>query len=239
MLIQEHAAIQRPASLIGVGIYGVAEAGRLTHVSPGRIARWLRGYVHRVGEAERVSLAVWSPQLPILDGSLALGFLDLMEVRFVDAFRRAGVPWRTIRIAAERARELIGRSHPFSTKGFKTDGRNIFAEIVRQTAERELLDLVKSQYAFARVISPSLYAGLEFNELNEASRWWPLGHERAVVIDPDYAFGQPVVAGTGIPTAAVAAIRNAENSDRATAAWFGIEVRKVRDALAFENSLAA
>ncbi len=53
---------------------------------------------------------------------LALGFLDLIEIRFVDAFRRVGVSWATLRRANERAQEMFGGSHPFCTNRFVTDG---------------------------------------------------------------------------------------------------------------------
>jgi len=90
------------------------------------------------------------------------GFLDLMEARFVDAFRAASVPWRVIRLCAEQAREITGSDHPFSSRRFRTDGRAMFAEVVSQAGEKQLLDLAKNQLAFARVVGPSLYAGIEF-----------------------------------------------------------------------------
>jgi hypothetical protein len=46
-------------------------------------------------------------------GLPALDFADLIEVRFLDAFLQHGVSWWTIRTAAERVRELLGRHHPF------------------------------------------------------------------------------------------------------------------------------
>lgn len=226
-------------SLVGVGLYTVSESARLAAVSASRIRRWLRGYVHRHDETERYSPPVWVSSVPVLDGALGLSFADLVEVRFVDAFLAAGVSWKTIRSAAARARDLLGVSHPFSTRKFSTDGRTIFAEVLRDTGELTLLDIVKSQYAFHRVISPSLYAGLEFDNEDVVQRWWPLGRARRVVLDPKRAFGQPIIGTAGIPTAVLADAVRAEGSLSAAAAWYKVEVAAVRDAVAFEDRLAA
>jgi hypothetical protein len=102
------------SSLLGIGLYTVPEAARLTGIPQARLRRWLRGYTYAAGEGRAASQPIWQRQLPEFDGTLGLGFLDLMEARFVDAFRKAAVPWRVIRLGAERARELCGGEHPFS-----------------------------------------------------------------------------------------------------------------------------
>ena len=89
-----------------------------------------------------------------------------------------------IRLGAERAREICSADHPFSSQRFRSDGRMIFAETIDGAGEPKLLDLVKSQFAFARVIGPSLYAGIEFSDRDMPVRWWPLGRQTPVVIDP-------------------------------------------------------
>jgi hypothetical protein len=70
--------------------YTVPEAVRLSGIPQVRLRRWLRGYTYATGEGRAASPSLWQRQLPHIDGTLGLGFLDLMEVRFVDAFRKAG-----------------------------------------------------------------------------------------------------------------------------------------------------
>jgi uncharacterized protein (DUF433 family) len=225
-------------SLLGVGVYTVPEAARLTGVSGRRIRRWLSGYDFRSGDTVRSSPPVWHGQIPAGD-SLALGFRDLLEVRFVDAFRRHGVSWRSIRIAADRAAEILHDSHPFSTKRFKTDGRSIFAEIMQKTGEESLLGLVKSQYEFKSIVDPFLFEGIEFPAAEIAPvRWWPLGLDRRVVIDPERAFGQPIVAPESVPTAVLAQAFRAEGSVPAVARWYLVDPQSVEDAVEFEDRIA-
>ena len=205
-----------------------------------RIKRWLAGYTFKGKEGgTHSSPPVWERQIVSRD-SLALSFRDLLEVRFVDAFRRHGVHWKVIRIAAEHAAEIIHDTHPFSTKRFKTDGRSIFAEIVQETGEESLLDLAKSQYELKQIVEPYLFKGIEFAELGiEPVRWWPLGRDRRVVIDPERSFGQPIVDPESVPTAVLARAFRAEGSIEAVARWFLVPEPSVEDAVEFENKLAA
>ena len=225
--------------LVGVGIYTVPEAARLTGVSSQRIRRWLTGYSYQRGDQVRRSEAVWRHQLPVIDESLALGFRDLMEVRFIDAFRGQGVSWKTIRLAASRAIELFDNDYPFSTRRFVTDGKTIFAEIIRAEGKRALLDIPKSQYAFRHVVSRSFQKGLEFSQDGTVIRWWPLGEKRRVVLDPSRAFGQPIVSKEGIPTLTLVEAVQTEGSIERVAKLFDVERDSIRDAIRFEESLAA
>ena len=228
----------RGFNLIGIGLYTVAEAARLAGISQHRLRRWLRGHTYCAGEACAVPERVWRRQVPEIDGALGLGFLDLMEARFVDAFRAASIPWRVIRLCAERAREVTGRDHPFSSRCFRTDGRTIFADVVDHAGEQQLLDLAKNQLAFARVIGPSLYAGLEFSVDDMPARWWPMGEKREIVIDPKRSFGQPIVSDGGVPTTVLVDAVEAEGSIAKVASLFALPQHSVRAALRYERRLA-
>lgn len=225
------------ATFLGAGIYSVSEAARLTKVPSARVRRWLQDYSFESQGRHRESKAVWIPQLPRIGGQLGLGFRDLLEIRFVDAFVRAGVTWPTVRKAAEKAADLLNATHPFSTFRFKTDGRLIFADVSGAIGDTSLLELTKSQHYFARIIRPYL-RGIEFCS-DEPVRWWPLGNRRCVVLDPQRAFGQPIIASRGVPTAVLAQAMHANGSAAQVARWFETDVNSVRDALDFEEHLAA
>jgi uncharacterized protein (DUF433 family) len=221
-------------SLLGLGVYSVPEAARLTGVSSRRIRRWVQGYSYVEGGTAHTSAPLWRRQIASED-SLILSFRDLLEVRFVDAFRRHGVSWKAIRVAAECAAEIVQDAYPFSTRRFKTDGRSIFAEILQETGDESLLDLVKSQYEFKSIVEPFLFDGLEFSALGiEPVRWWPLGMGRRVVIDPERSFGQPIVDPESVPTRVLALAFKAEKSIQSVARWYEVDPRSVEDAMEFE-----
>ena len=192
-------AVEQPShALIGIGPYPVPEAARLTGGPSQSVRRWQFGYSYRRADAEHHIEPVWQGHVPDLDGVQGLGFLDLLELRFVNAFRQHGVSWGVIRQSASRARDVFASSHPFAMRRFKTDGQRIFAEIVEEERDRRLLDLARSQFGFHQIIAPSLYADLAFSEADVPTRWYPCRPKRRIVIDPQRAFGRPIVAKEGV-----------------------------------------
>src|SRR3546814_19095553 len=119
---------------------------------------WLLGYDHKDKDAQvRHDPALWRPRSdPEEADGVLLGFRDLIETRIVNALRKKRIGLPTIRICMNRAREIVGQHHPFSTSQFKTDGKSIFIEITRDLDEPELIDLKHKQGVFRRFVPPSL-----------------------------------------------------------------------------------
>lgn len=223
----------------GIGIYTMPEAARLVGKSPATIRRWLLGYRFPTksgmgGE----SPPIFQPQLPQLEAHWAIGFLDLVELLFIKAFLEQGVSLQTIRRAAREAARRWETSHPFCLRRLATDGRTIFATLQDETGEESLLELTRSQLCFRDVLSPYLRQ-LDYDRVGDVSRWWPLGKEVPVFVDPSISFGKPVVARYNIPTEALFAAVQADQAQQEVAEWFDVPVEIVRAAVRFERSLAA
>ncbi|MDD5059091.1 MAG: DUF433 domain-containing protein [Sideroxydans sp.] len=227
-------------NLISVGLYTFQEASKLTNATPQELRRWLNGYAHKAsGSDARVKSApLWKTELADAEVE-GISFHDLLEVRFVQAFRKHGVSLQTIRVASEHARELFNHPYPFTCKRFQTDGRSIFATALEETGETELLDLAKRQYAFTKIIEPSLYRGIEFGNDELASHWFPMLGSKAVVLDPTIAFGKPIVTNGSVRTSILYDAFNAEKDKKFVAKLYDVSVNAVSAAIRFEERLAA
>lgn len=209
----------------------------MTRVPTQRIRRWIRGYHH--GPEARFSPPVFKAEwIAEANDGLVLSFRDLLEIRFVDAFRDKGVSWKTIREASDYAAEILQTSHPFATRKFKTDGRKIIAQFGRDRRKVKLLDLIGKQYELPEMIAHTLFAGVEFGKGIEPLRWWPMGTGGGVLLDPARSFGQPIVAREGVPTRVLAAAFRAEGNEDVVSAWYEVSRASVRNAVAYEESLA-
>jgi uncharacterized protein (DUF433 family) len=219
------------------GIYSIPEAARLSGVSPWRIRRWLRGYEFATQGGRHRSEPLWQGQLAPLENTLAIGFLDLIEIRCVDAFVSAGVNWKTLRLAHAHAQQALRLSHPFCTNQFHLAGRDILLELPQKNAEPLLWDIARDQREFGRVTRPFL-ENLEFLEGGLPRRWWPRGQQHLVALDPHRSFGRPILFEEGIATETLARAVRANESIQEVAHWFAISPASLREAVQFERSLA-
>jgi hypothetical protein len=229
----------------GTGIYSLPEAARLVRVPSRKIQRWLYGYTYKKrGDdgAKSHSSPLWQPQVAAEDyGAEVIGFNDLLEVRFVDAFVAHGVPLIIVRRCLDTARELFGVDYPLSSGTFKTDGKTIFAEAVAETVkDGALLDLRSRQFAFREIIRPSLYVGIEYDG-QRAMRWFPSEGKRQIVLDPARDFGSPILEQSGVPTAVLYASYEAEGGNARgimkTAKIYDAPPKLVETAVRFEQGL--
>jgi len=225
-----------PTSLIGKGIYPVPDAARLSKVSPRRIRYWIEGRDSESTASVRPS-GLWAGQHEAVGNKIVLGFLDLQEVRFVDAFLKQGVSWPFLRRAHEMARNRYETDHPFCTLQFVTDGKHIF-EILRESGQAQLEEIVHGQRVFPGVVKPFV-RDLEFSQDDRIARWWALGINRRVVLDPARQFGQPIVAQAGVPTEVLFLAVKSGTSEDEVARWYEVSRKDVEDAVEFEKRLAA
>lgn len=226
---------------IGHGVYSMAEAGRLTGVSVRNLRRWARGYSYVYQGDTRQSPPIIGTGLEQREADPILEFRDIIEVRFLSAFRKAGVSWNVIRRVAARVHQVIQHTHPFATRVFRTDGRTILLELIsNDQTDHRLVDLLRDQYEWERLVEAHLVAEkVEFSDTQEPIRWWPLGAERRVVVDPARAFGAPIVNREGVQTYLLAKAVGIEGDVGFVADWYSVEPDAVRDAIDFENGLRA
>jgi uncharacterized protein (DUF433 family) len=202
------------------------------------IRRWLWGYRRRSADgAPAHSAPLWTPQIPVIDNSKALGFRDLIEIQFVDHFRKTGLSLRSIRGIIGAATELVEASYPLSTVKFKTDGKRVLAEVLEDQDRRLVFDLRTGQLLFS-FYWDKLYDALEYSAYDELLRWWPLGKDRRVLVDPKRNFGQPITP-EGVPTLVLMNAFRAEGLIESVASWYKVEPESVRDAVDFEHHLQA
>lgn len=237
-----------PPSASSRGIYPLSEAARLAQLPAQTARRWSVGYAFSYRGETRRSAGVVALAMPPIGKQVDLTFAEMLTLRLVKGFKDAGLSLRTIKLVAQAAARDFGTPTPFVTRRFRTDGRRVFlelrgqAEAIEKTEiaprDRELIEVLSGQRQFADVVEPSLYAKVEWTD-DIATRWWPLGTDRAVVLDPAVMFGAPRVRESRLSTADLAAAVRAEGGGEAAIAavaeWYDLPAAEVRDALEFET----
>ena len=229
---------------LNTGFYSPGEAAALLHADTRTVRRWAFGY-----RRKRQSEPVQHPplirtDLPELEGERALTFVELVELLYVRAFHELGVSWKTIRDAAEVAARLFDSRHPFALRDVYLDPASVlYGAVAEADGSEALVELSgHGQQAFPQLLKPYLEQ-LEFGVDGVAARWWPMGKQAGVLVDPRIAFGAPIVEDTRIPVNTLAEAFEAERpvyGERAVerVAWmYEVEPRHVQDSLAFSRWL--
>lgn len=216
--------------LLESGIYSLSDAARLLGVPIHRVRAWVNG---RGAQAPLIQ-----NQLGRAGHTYLISFTNLMELRFVAKFIGAGVSVRAIReIMGEVQRELE-RPHPLATNTiFTTDGKSVFARILRKGGREDVVDLKFKQYEMLEVIADSLKDDVIFDAAGDVTAWFPRKDSAPnIVIHPRFSFGRPILMQSHIPTEAIEASVKVEGLD-GTADLFEVPVDQVREAIEFQNEL--
>lgn len=231
--------------MIGKGIYTLADAAALLKAPPAEVRRWAFGYERVRGGAPVRYDPLIRTELPEIEGQRALTFVELVELMYIKGFRKAGAPWKLIHEAASVAARLFESEHPFAMRSFFADPDGIYALLDEANGGASLVRLIgHGQHTIQEVVRPYL-GQLEFDPLDVPTRWWPMGREGRVVVDPLVSFGEPVVAEVGVPTRVLAEALHAERDfgpERALerVAWvYKVPPRHVHAAVRFEEWLKA
>ena len=212
-------------------LYGHAESDYLAGVTRGTSRRWLKGYHYKGVDEERID----QPPVTLRDDPAAPGvsFTDLVEVAAIGRLKSRGFNLRDIRGIVTAAQEILGVPRPLTSETFKISGRDAFV-----AAEGHLINVstTRRQTAWESVLAPFLET-LEYEQLL-ARRWWPLGDDKAILIDPSYAFGLPVVAGSSVRTEIIFERFSVDETREEIADDFRLTAEQVDNALRFEVNRA-
>jgi uncharacterized protein (DUF433 family) len=220
--------------LLDTGIYTVPQAAYLIEAPQRDVRVWIEG---RKGKSEQSPII--DNQVGRLGKTVAISFTNLMELRFVAQFSKAGVRLNTIRSIMDEVRDLLVHPHPFATKTvFKTDGRKIVAQIARKNGVHVIYDLRTKNYEMLPVVLQTLKEDIVWDPLGDAVAWYPRKKIAPhVIIHPRHAFGRPVLKPSMIPTETIALAVKAEKSSKAVADFYDVPVSQVREAVSFEEHL--
>ena len=237
------------ASLLGKGVYSVPEAARIIHADARSVHRWVSGY--HTHTSNRFSPRILTSESASDHGQEILTFQQLIELLFVKLFRDHSVSMPTIRAAAQRASGTFKTVYPFAFAGLRTDGRDIFhlteEDVIRAAGDEEPItkrriaeDLKNGQTVIVEFAEP-YFQKIDYDKM-EAAKYWPLGKDRSVVIDPHRACGTPIDNCTRVPTNTIYSMyrgtrRRPGERAEVISKWFEVSIESVRDAIAFEESL--
>jgi uncharacterized protein (DUF433 family) len=213
--------------------YPLAEAARYVHLAPATLRSWVVGrpYPKRAGKGFFKGLIK-----PSSSKGPILSFNNLIEAHVLRALRTEhGVPIKAVRDSLRYAELEFGIERLLLRPELRASAGDLFLE-----RYGELVNLSKSgQLAMKKVLETYLRR-VEWNN-NFPIRLYPfvsrdVSDRRRVVIDPEIAFGRPIVAGKSISTAAIVERIDAGESIDDIALDYDISRDDIEEAVLYERA---
>jgi uncharacterized protein (DUF433 family) len=209
-------------------LYTVAEAARILRMPPSTLRWWLEG---KRGHQPVIRLEA--------TGSNAVTWGEFVEAGFLHEYRDAGVPLQRLRRFVTELRQEAGVPYPLAHAKPLVLGRGLVVEAQRIAGldvdghGPVIYEAAGGHYLFAAAVEQYVKR-IDFAQRGYAERIYPAGRQSPVVIDPEFAFGAPSV--NGIRTAVLTELLDAGEAPEEVAEDYGLNVRQVKAAAAYEWS---
>jgi len=223
--------IKDSRNLLERPLYSYADSDHLAQLSAGTSRRWLAGYSYRQTDGAAVSRPPVTPHPQIqMEG---VSFVDLVELVAIGGLKNMGFSLLRIRRIVANCQELMGVARPLASLRFQTDAREIFVH-----KDGQLIEVLgkRGRQAWYEVLEPFLQTLDYERKLALACRWWPLGKDIPIVVDPNYGYGFPVIRNSGVRTEIILERFQAGELEEQIAEDFNVDRIDVERALQFELS---
>ncbi len=213
--------------------YTIAEASRYLQMPDATLRDWCVGHPRGAGSPSRHS----QPVIEIADpASRYLSFVNLVEAHVLNALRRQHrISLQQLRSAIEVLHSIDPRPHPLALNAFAASNLKLFV-----VHYGNLVNLSERGQLEMREVLDTHLKRVEWNERGFALRLYPFVRAvgptapRLVVIDPRVGFGRPTLAGSGVPTAAIASRFDAGESIAELSADFELAPEAIQEAIRCE-----
>jgi uncharacterized protein (DUF433 family) len=220
------------SAMLGMGVYGLPEAARLTGLKPPRVREWFYGR-----PCEQARKPVFRSDYQSVGEDRAISFYDLIELFVAGQLREHGVSLQNLRRVYEQLQKGLRTKHPFCRREILTKHGQVFTLGLDERGRQEVIEVLTQQRVFPEILLPFLKR-IDYDEATEMARRWCIAD--MVVIDPAISLGKPIIEGVGIATAILAAAYRANRQDvDLVADWFNVHPKHVTAAVEFERSMAA
>jgi len=215
--------------------YSLAEAARYLKLPVATLRSWVIGRGYRTASGvEQFRPLIHPPQRrPPL-----LSFSNLIEAHVLRSLRTDhGVSVQALRRALHFAEKALGIERLLLRQELRTRAGQVFLE-----RYGELINLSASgQLAIRRVFEEHL-SRVEWDTARFPVRLYPFvcaevgTPERPIAIDPQIAFGRPVIVRKGISTRVIAERIDAGETVEALAADYDLQPEEIEDAVLYERA---
>ena len=210
---------------IGEGIYTIPDLAQILKQPIDKVRRWVDSFFDDKFANEFKANYSWK-----VDKSKAVNFHTMIELVSMFNLSKQGLSTREIVKGHNSLVKMYHTPHPYADKKvmeeLKINGKKLIANL-----DGSYVNTDGSNQLNFHFIS-QLLESIDFDD-NLAVRYYPMGKEKSIVIDPKRKFGSAVVGDTNIYPETLYSYYKGGESIKYIAALFEIDEQMVKDAISF------
>ena len=213
---------------IGQGIFTAADAARILKMPYPKANYWFKYYAK-----QKLSVATeFIYHFPVRD-IIAVNFLTLIEMYVFYILKENGIKTSKIVKAHTIMSNFSRTPYPFAKEDIYINSNKkslLFGREDQLITADEHLQTVMIQGLKLFIDK------VQFNDEGIANKFYPLGKDKTIVVNPEHQFGQPIIEGTNILTETIYNLSVGGDSHGFIANLCDISLKNVEDAIEFAKA---
>lgn len=210
---------------LGIGIYTIPDMAMILKLPQHRIRYWLDEFWNSRLQNDSLKSYSWGK-----GREKATSFYTLIEFYTFSQLRMNKIGASKILKAHNVISKQLNTPFPFASSTILTDGKRVFYS--PDNLESIIHADETLQFTIAKIIR-EFCKKIDFNSNDLAIRYWPLGKEKSVVVDPHHQFGQPTIKDSNLLAETLFLLHKGGESNKFISGLYGISTSTVRDAIDF------
>lgn len=224
------ATIQHKNAL-GYGIYTSTDIAQLLGIPRSKVARYLKNYWDdRLGKELFNDSYSWQSESRKVK---AVNFYVLIELYVCFQLQALGVKPKRILESRKNIAQETNTAYPFATSKVLSDGRKIWYQF-----QDSIIDADGTRQINFETLLREYLKNIDFNDQEEAIKFYPNGRNSSVVINPHNQFGQPIIEGTNINAEMIYSMYKSGEPLEFISHSYDLSLKAVNDAIEFYKKAA-
>ncbi len=214
---------------LGIGLYSIPDVAQILNLETPFVRRWLKEYWGNRFKIGKKNLSSWG-----VGRDKTVHFYTLIEFYVFYQLRKQGLSAQSIAKSHEIIAGELNTQFPFATSTILTDGRKILYKI----DDDIIINADKTkQLNFAGIIK-EFCKQMDFGKDQLAIRYWPLGKDKNIIVDPHHQLGQPTIKNTNILAETLHRMHSAGEKINFIASLYDVSANDVNASIEFFNKAA-
>lgn len=210
----------------GQGLYTASDAAAILGLKENKVSYWFRKYVKDVFETQTNYRYYYN-----FKNLTAVNFHTLIEIYVFNFLKEKNIKTAKIVQAHQELSKLLKTPYPFSHAEILLASG---IDILYQLGEILAVSGTGFQQAISEYVMP-YSKKIEFRE-NLADKYYPLGKDHSVVINPKNQFGSPIIEGTNIKVSTLTNLYRGGEKIEFISQLYDLTEKQVKDAITFDKA---